>query len=676
VTFVATSGDGRRVVSGGSDGALKLWDLEGGGVRELGGHGAAVHELALTDDGALLAVAGDAGLQVWDLRTSVPRPLHGHRGAVFTVGFAAGGRELVTGGHDGTVRRWELASGRHRVVLGSDDPFAVLPRLTTLRATQPGARHVFTYHAAARDLTVVTTAAGEILVLDGAGGVRWRAAHPAGMPIFAALAPDGDAIATAGRDGAIRRFALDDGATATIAEAGDVVRLDWAPGGRWLAGSSRGTSVRLWDLRGGGERQLTGHTLQTYRVLFSRDGALLASAGHDGTVRVWDPELGAQWTLRGHRAPVTWLAFGERRTLLSLSLDGTARLWRPSSRGQRALEAHGDAAYTAAFAARAQVAATASLDGRLRIWDGATLAHRDLRHPEGVWAAWLAPDGRHAVTSDASGVCRLWRVADGVASVVGGGGACRDAAAFDASGERFATVDRQRVLRLWRVADPAAPEREEPGIVAAAFAGDVPVWVTESGAVVRGGATIARTPPPAMAAWSAGGAVLATRDRHAITVVELAGGRTATLPPPGVASYDMRLTPDGRRLVIGDLRGRLHVYDTATGGRRVLAAHTRAISAIATRDDRVASAAQGELLVWDLETGRHRRLHGGAEWLNDLAFSPDGERLLTASSDGSVCLWSGDLAAASPGSPDAVARRIAAATTARVDGDDDLPLSR
>ena len=79
-----------------------------------------------------------------------------------------------------------------------------------------------------------------------------------------------------------------------------------------------------------------------------------------------------------------------------------------------------------------------------------------------------------------------------------------------------------------------------------------------------------------------------------------------------------------------------------------------------------ASASPGELRLTDLAGDRTLALHGHADWVNDLAFSPAGDLLLSACSDGTVRLWS----TATPRTD--LAQDLEAATTARLDESDEL----
>ena len=95
---MALTADGRWAVSGASDGAVRLWDLQGQASRELGRHGSGVGSVALTADGRW-AVSGsyDGAVRLWDPQGQPSRELGRHGGGVSSVALTwmAGGRFRV-----------------------------------------------------------------------------------------------------------------------------------------------------------------------------------------------------------------------------------------------------------------------------------------------------------------------------------------------------------------------------------------------------------------------------------------------------------------------------------------------------------------------------------------------------------------------------------------------------
>jgi len=84
-----------------------------------------------------------------------------------------------------------------------------------------------------------------------------------------------------------------------------VIGVDLAPDGRTALSAGFDGSVRLWDLEQGKElRQLKGHAGGVLSVAVSPDGRTALSGGQDGTLRVWEVGSGRQLRrLTGQRRP-------------------------------------------------------------------------------------------------------------------------------------------------------------------------------------------------------------------------------------------------------------------------------------------------------------------------------------------------------------------------------------
>ncbi|WP_394822786.1 HEAT repeat domain-containing protein [Pendulispora albinea] len=183
-----------------------------------------------------------------------------------------------------------------------------------------------------------------------------------------ALAVRGNAIATAGADGALRVFALDGTKKGEWQLASRPLRsVAMAPeaDGTLAAGGEDGV-VRV--LREGDPTlTLSGHDGAVTCLLFTPADGRLVSGGDDGTVRIWYLAGDAESEVRSkddslHVGGTTALLFApakspddEGERLISAGADGKLRVWRMSERRKpRTLNAGSEAARALAFAPKAR----------------------------------------------------------------------------------------------------------------------------------------------------------------------------------------------------------------------------------------------------------------------------------------------------------------------------------
>ena len=134
VVAVAALEDG-RLVSGGDDFTLIVWDRETGeGTRHVG-HKGKVAALDVSPDGAWIASASwDGSIGIWPVAGGPARFLTGHDAAVSDVAFSSDGALLYSSSADGSLQEWrwqevdapprELLNqgfGINKIVLGPQD---------------------------------------------------------------------------------------------------------------------------------------------------------------------------------------------------------------------------------------------------------------------------------------------------------------------------------------------------------------------------------------------------------------------------------------------------------------------------------------------------------------------------------------------------------------------------
>ncbi|MFP4248252.1 MAG: WD40 repeat domain-containing protein [Armatimonadota bacterium] len=116
----ASADSAPSLVSAAGDGTIRIWPRSGDEPLRVfeadlfgeDGHRGGVLSLAVSEDGAKLLSGGrDGTMRLWDLRAGAQEAIfRGHRGWVEAVAFTTDG-EAVSGSRTGTLRRWDLGSG-------------------------------------------------------------------------------------------------------------------------------------------------------------------------------------------------------------------------------------------------------------------------------------------------------------------------------------------------------------------------------------------------------------------------------------------------------------------------------------------------------------------------------------------------------------------------------------
>ncbi len=113
------------------------------------GHASTIHAITTSSDGSLCAAESSSTIRFWDLKQkqSVGQEMSDHSNRITDMKFSPDGKYLASGAWDGTVRIWEVPSGRRRLILDADvagiSSLAFLPDGSLITANGNGTVHLW-----------------------------------------------------------------------------------------------------------------------------------------------------------------------------------------------------------------------------------------------------------------------------------------------------------------------------------------------------------------------------------------------------------------------------------------------------------------------------------------------------------------------------------------------------
>jgi WD40 repeat protein len=590
-----------KLVSGGSDGTLRLWDEQGreiGSPRVIPRSSLTPVQVAVSKPAAgrsRIVAAGTVKGRVELLGAddsgwtrSYPPIEMGRSGELWGVAFdPRAPRVLAVGGEDGRLTLWGLDNPRHPVELGTRQ---VPGKITSIAFTSGGGY-----------LFVAGSNGVERFKLSGRGFAAERPGRGAGAWNSVATAPNGSYAL--GGDNQIEVWDAARHRTLYLQPLGTVYGLGFARGSSVLVSAGADGNVTTWDVASGrpfGPSRVSDGEMYA-DLAISPDGRTIAAAGGDRLLKLWPLEPprslativgGLSPEEAGYRLPWIYdLAVGRRgRVVAAAGLTGTS-IWslrkladtgsvpHPVARikgESRAVAFHGDILVIArghSFVvegfgpacpagarepcrlggprrAHSQTApedlAFAHHDGRL------LLASTGKRRGDAVFNLWdltdVEKEGRIVYLSSrrTKGVARIFDLA------------------FNPSSALVAAAAEDGKMRVWDVSHPRHPQgiafknprgNENQAVYAVAFSRDGN-WLASGGADQQ------------VVLWR-----VAHRDSGEVAVEETAGTMSE-----GTAIFALAFSPDDKTLAASNATGATCLYQVesrqAIGDRSCLHGHT------------------------------------------------------------------------------------------------------
>ena len=382
VRSLAFDSTGSKLVIGGDDGIIDIFDMANGDHIQSIDFGFSTSAVAFSADGSILATGSFGNVDLWDLETGKAIDQFEYPGviSVNSLVFDPLGEFLAMG-----------SDNRNVFLLG-------------LQAEAIGFNG---------EIDLLSAHVGEIFDID--------------------ISSDGSVLLSGGIDQTAILWDVIDGLkgggsdiqTIYSYHENDVNEVAFSPDGRLMASASDDTQIYIQDLTGDeDDRQVfTAHEERVVDVSFDPTGKLLASSDSNGVIILWDVDNGqmlGDFLYHGDGSDVSWLplAFSPQGGILaSGSADATIIIWDIATGQQvgETIPAHSDNVFSLAFSPDGKTLASGSLDFSITLWDMETYSEiLTFDHEAQVQSLIFSPDGDYLFSGGFDALIKIWDVNSGV----------------------------------------------------------------------------------------------------------------------------------------------------------------------------------------------------------------------------------------------------------------------
>ena len=318
---VSFSRDGRLMAAAMDDGFVKIWSGKTSHILPKPNKPNSTNHICATDfnpkGDRIVAGGADSALYIWDTSTrELIHTLRGHQATVQSCCHTPDGKLIISGSDDKTVRIWDAETGKQLNSLG-DHKAPVLGVNVSVDGNW--------FASASSDKTVKIWNTRDF-------SLRVDLNQHTHNVRCVGFSPDSKRVVTGDTNKTIRIWDMDSGKILkTLKGHNDgITRVSYSPDGKRILSSSFDNSLKLWDAVTGAEiLTLAHHTASVRSAKYNSSGKIIASVGDDGKLVLWDgSHRGEQQAFKGHDGNITESGFSpDEKYLVSRDERGVVKIW-------------------------------------------------------------------------------------------------------------------------------------------------------------------------------------------------------------------------------------------------------------------------------------------------------------------------------------------------------------
>ena len=613
------SPDGRTVVSGALDDAIRIWNIDTGReLRVLEGHDDWINQVLYSQDGMEIVALFEDLFYVWDSNTGeLKNSLRFHPGKYEIESISPTFERVVTVDVDHDFFRGVIQSKRYPKnpiiryifrLLSKLQQFYRGPQQRIAYPTHTNLRvwdsrkgiEVFKIEVLIKSIIAEFSPDGEsivipsiennILVVDSNSGKIHKVLKGHTDSIQAIVfCEDGETIFSDSSDNTLRMWNLENDSVKVInkGEKFDGVLVTVSPDGENIVFAIGDNKLSIWEFEQGVEKyvleNVRTHFLKRETVLaFCRNSKAIAtlSSEDNSLILVWDATNGEMINkLEGHTRSVETFAFTPDSSNLISSGDKTLRIWQYDKK--YSLDENEDRTGNIDFSPDGTNVVFCSNGDSVKIVDSASgkNIHELKGHNSFVTEVEYSPDGHKIVSGSDDKTLRIWDSQSGKCLYV--------------------LNDPKKRTKSLRI----SPNNQY--VVSIFYLSNLLyVWNLSNGEIVH---------------------VLENQNTHVRSTV---------------------FSPDSKKLATGSLDGKIRLWDLDTGQVvRTFGDYSLPVEILSfsPNGENLLSGQGSFLVIWDINSGEKAHvLEGHNTWIKVASYSPDGGAIISGSEDNTLRIWCAD----------------------------------